>query len=294
VQAGSSNLGTFTYSFPLGQFMTGQILNENFDEVKAPVLPQQWISPARISPFLWITSTNQFDTPYNAVFAVDTNMAGVNELDSPIIPILTTNAQLNFMNNYDLECEPAESTSPTNANDGGVLEIKLDNGPFTDILAAGGSFNSGGYIAPIVSGNGNPLAGRQSWSGNSQGFIYTSVNLPANAAGHNIQLRWLCGTDYGNPNGGTGWYIDTISLNDGFYTCCTPPVPPAILNPQISGTTIMFSFQTVTNQVYYIQETGDLANPSWNTIQYATGDGTVQTITDNLNTPQQYYRIISP
>ena len=48
----------------------------------------------------------------------------------------------------------------------------------------------------------------------------TIVNLPAAAAGQTVQLKWRFGTDTGNYYGGTGWYIDTISLQESFYTCC--------------------------------------------------------------------------
>ena len=88
--------------------------------------------------------------------------------------------------------------------DGGVLEIKIGNGAFTDIILAGGSFAMGGYN--LVLDNSvpdNPLGARRAWSGNSGGFITTLVNLPASAAGQNVQLQWRLGTDNGNSSGGS-------------------------------------------------------------------------------------------
>ena len=65
-----------------------------------------------------------------------------------------------------------------------MLEIKIGaSGVFTDILTAGGSFVSGGYSGAISTASGNPLAGRAAWTGNSNGYITTTVNLPASAAG---------------------------------------------------------------------------------------------------------------
>jgi hypothetical protein len=55
----------------------------------------------------------------------------------------------------------------------------------------------------------------------SGGFITTTVNLPAAAAGQEIQLRWRCGTD--QAVGGPGWRIDTVSITDGFV--CFDPFP---------------------------------------------------------------------
>jgi hypothetical protein len=58
---------------------------------------------------------------------------------------------LTFRNNYNLET----------TYDGGVLEIKIGGGAWTDILTAGGSFVSGGYDYILSSAFSNPLAGRQ-------------------------------------------------------------------------------------------------------------------------------------
>ena len=116
-------------------------------------------------------------------------MVSDKRLDSPSIPITSSAAQLTFRNNYNLEA------SPPSFFDGGVLEISIGGGAFTDIIAAGGSFVAGGYTGTISTGFSNPLAGRQAWSGNSAGFITTTVNLPAAAAGQNIVLRWRMGSD---------------------------------------------------------------------------------------------------
>jgi hypothetical protein len=139
---------------------------------------------------------------------------------SPLIPIVSTTAKLTFRNNYSLEA----SSSSSAGFDGGVLDIKIGGGVFQDILAAGGSFASGGYTRTISSSYGNPFSGRQAWSGSSAGWIATQVNLPVSAAGQNIQLRWPCGTD--NSIRSTGWYIDTISISDA--VCCVSITMPSI------------------------------------------------------------------
>ena len=97
------------------------------------------------------------------------------------------------------------------------MEISIGGGGFTDIIDAGGSFVTNGYTETISTCCLNPLAGRLAWSGNSGGFITTIVNLPAAAAGQIVQFRWRFGTDEGTGAG--GWYVDTISLSDGFECC---------------------------------------------------------------------------
>ena len=165
---------------------------------------------------------------------------GDSYLVSPIIALPGGQSRLTFRNNYSLESDANDFY------DGGVLEIQIGNGTFTDILTAGGSFVSGGYSGTISTLYGNSLAGRQAWSGNSGGFITTMVDLPAAAAGQIIQLRWHCGTDSGNGNPDTaGWYIDTVAITNCACACCwnTPPLLPAPTNKTVNELTTL----TVTN-----------------------------------------------
>jgi hypothetical protein len=97
-----------------------------------------------------------------------------------------------------------------------VLEVSIDGGPFQDILAAGGFFGQGGYNGTISACCGNPLAGRNAWTGSSGGFIETDVGLPQ---GHTIVLRWRMGTD--SSVSGQGWRIDTVQI------VCERPTPTA-------------------------------------------------------------------
>jgi hypothetical protein len=161
------------------------------------------------------------DTAPNAAFSPDPTAVGVNELVSPVILLPAGPAQLNFRNNYNLE---ASSSSSTVGYDGGVLEIKIGGGAFTDIITAGGSFISGGYNRTLSSSYSNPLAGRSAWSGSSGGFTNTIVNLPAAAAGQSIQLKWRCGSD--SSVGLTGWAVDTLKLST--LNCCAGGYAPFI------------------------------------------------------------------
>jgi hypothetical protein len=166
------------------------------------------------------------DSLPNSAFVYESTNAGVAELLSPSIGITTGSAQLVFRNFYNLEMDPAL----IKAYDGGVLEIKIGSGAFTDILGAGGGFASGGYNRTIDPTDDNPLDGRQCWSGLSPGFITSVVNLPAAAAGKNIQLKWRLGTDTANGYGQGGWYIDAIQILDG-YACCTGAAPSIVTQP---------------------------------------------------------------
>lgn len=229
-QDGAANLGAFTFDFLVGT--PAIIFTQNFDSVVAPALPAGWASTATGAQSAWVTQASTFDTTPNSAFVPDPATVGRSELVSPPVPITTTTAKVTFRNNYNLE----------STFDGGVLEIKIGAGAFADILTAGGSFVSGGYNGTISSSFSNPLAGRSAWTGSSAGYITTTVNLPAAAAGQSIQLRWVCGTD--TSVAGTGWRIDTVSIADGLT--CIVPTPIAITatggTPQ--STTIGFGFAT--------------------------------------------------
>jgi len=174
LQDGSTNLGTTTVTLPLGQIANPLV--EAFDSVTAPALPAGWSTSASGAASNWVTSTVSTDSPPNAAFTPDPGTNGVNELDTPSVSITSALSTLTFRQNYSLA---GSFTNSTLGYDGGVLDIKIGSGSYTDIIAAGGSFVSGGYTTTLSTSNGNPLVGRQAWSRKSGGFITTMVTLPA-------------------------------------------------------------------------------------------------------------------
>jgi endonuclease/exonuclease/phosphatase family metal-dependent hydrolase len=211
LQDGPANLGTVSFVIPLGAATNA--LAENFDAVTAPALPGGWTTSASGAQSNWITSTASADTAPNAAFSPDPGNLGVNELVSPVVAINSGAARLTFRQNFHLAASASHSST---GYSGGVLEIKIGSGSYTDIVAAGGSFVAGGYNRTLSGANGNPLAGRDAWSGDSGGFTTTVVNLPVAAAGQNIQLRWRCAAGTNPPpvtSSGTlaFWNFDTSS-----------------------------------------------------------------------------------
>jgi hypothetical protein len=107
--------------------------------------------------------------------------------------------RVSFRNNFNLQ----------DGFDGGVLEVSYDDGlTFQDVLAVG-TFVLGGYNGTINSCCGNPLAGRQAWTGNSGGFIDSMVSLLEGCI-HQIILRWRMGSD--SSVSGEGWRIDNVAI----------------------------------------------------------------------------------
>jgi hypothetical protein len=292
LQDGTANLGTVSYQFTLGQFVATTNLAQNFDGVTPPALPSDWATVVSGGQLPWMTTDTEADTPTNAAFAEATTNAGISDLISPPVAIMTSSATLSFRQYYNLEVNPS---APTEAFDGGVLEIQIGANAFTDILAAGGSFATNGYNTTITASSGNPLANRQAWSGNSEGFVTTIVNLPPAAAGQNIALKWRCATDTGNFYGSVGWWVDTISISeDGHFVCCDGPWQPQISGEQATASNFIFSFETATNQTYDVQYKSALADPTWATLQTILGDGQIHFITNTASSSQGFYRIRSP
>jgi hypothetical protein len=189
---------------------------------------------------------------------------------------------LKFRNNYNLEA----SSSSTTAYDGGVLEISVGGGAFTDIISAGGSFVSGGYNRTISTSYSNPLAGRQAWSSTSSGYTNTVVNLPAAAANQNIQLKWRCGSD--SSVGATGWLVDTISLST--LTCCDD-VSPKISAAQISGPLFQFQLAGKPGSNYIVQTSSNLMLNYW--VPILTNPAPFTFVdTNRPNFPVRFYRAL--
>jgi len=189
------------------------LLSEFFDGVTPPALPTGW------SSMTWVTSNSGVpmppaDTLPNAVFIDDPATISDKQLLSPNRSTVCDAGavQVFFRNNFDLQ----------DGFDGGVLEVSFDGGQtFQDVLAAGGTFVVGGYNGTINSCCGNPLAGRQVWTGNSGGFIDSIVSLPAGCS--QFILRWRMGSD--SSVAGEGWRVDDVAITQCFTPSRRVPSP---------------------------------------------------------------------
>jgi Big-like domain-containing protein len=131
-----------------------------------------------------------------------------------------------------------------NTFDGGVLEVSTDDGgTWTDVLAGGGSFVSGGYNGTVSAGFGSPIAGRAAWTGGpinaaAAPMTKVDVNLGAFAGlGEGLRVRWRLATDplAVGSTPGQGWWIDDVQFTNTLVTsvCNRPP----IANDDTAGTT---------------------------------------------------------
>jgi len=217
LQDGSEDLGNITAEMQTG---TPRIaFQQNFDRSHLAQLPIRWSRSAIDHTKEWTVSLARARSGTRSAFSPDPIQAGVNEMLSPVFSVTTANAKLSFANWYEFETTFLRNR----LFDGSVLEIRIGDGGWQDILEAGGSFESGGYDGLIDACCQNPLAGRLGWSGRSgvnqaSEFITTKLDLPPAAAGNKVQLRWRVGTDVGGFR--EGQYIDDVLVTDGFVCGC--------------------------------------------------------------------------
>ncbi|MES2921714.1 MAG: S8 family serine peptidase, partial [Verrucomicrobiota bacterium] len=206
VVATNPNLETSTLTAAFT--VVGAIWSENFDGSVTG-----WTSQATTGSNSWSLVTNQSKSPTTSYFAPGPSSKTTTNLTSPVIPVPAgaTNLQLKFWQNRNLQ----------SSRDAGKLEFSVDNGAWFDVGAGGSgtAFLTNGYNSTINAGGQpsgrNEFAGQLAWSGNSNGWVETIVNLTDTAkfAGKNLRIRWRIATDSGTPS--SGWYVDSMALLGG-------------------------------------------------------------------------------
>lgn len=203
-----AGVGYVYYTLRVGRPVSSGL--QNFDGVTAPALPNGWTSTVSafgggVAGTAWNTQAGAGVDAANAAFAPDISgngtAGGESCLVSPVIALPAENTSLSFKHRW---------TFDTSGNDGGVLEISIAGGAFTDIIAAGGTFAGGGYPGSVTNQSParNPLNRRNAWI-TTGATTTTTVHLPSVANGQNVQLRWRLGFDH--TGAATGWFVDTIS-----------------------------------------------------------------------------------
>ncbi len=91
--------------------------------------------------------------------------------------------------------------------DGGVVELKVQG----NWIDAGPYFTQNGYNAVITQNQASALSGRDGFTGNSGRWIQSIIDL-SDFSGITIEVRFRFASD--GLEGGDGWYIDDIQLDD--------------------------------------------------------------------------------
>ena len=185
---------------------SGGVLAENFDFLVVPALPVGWTATnASGSAPLWVTQSgaNCFGGSGGCLFIDDPASISDKQITTPTMVAGGSIITFSFQNRYQLE----------STFDGGVFEVSINAGAYVDVSTMPGfAATSGWYTGPISSAFGNPLAGRQAWSGNPAAYILTSGSFSSNPA-DSLQFRFRMGSD--NSIAATGWRIDNVNISGG-------------------------------------------------------------------------------
>ncbi len=138
------------------------------------------------------------------------DVAGISDhrYESPDLMVGAGPFSMTFQHRYDFE-----RSMGTNW-DGAVVEFSEDGGAtWKDVNTLAGV--TPGYNGAIDNTAGNPLGGRQGYTGATNGFangtmVAQTINFGATLANKTIKLRFRIGTD--EVQGAGGWYIDDIAF----------------------------------------------------------------------------------
>lgn len=203
--SGNACTAVVNYQAPVASNGCPSSNSENFDGVTAPNLPNGWTTTTDSGTGNnWTTVTTQSSTSPNSAFASNRSSVSLSSIISPSYHIDSNSAKLKFRLNYNTET----------SYDGAVLEYSInDGGSWSDIMN-GGTFLTGGYNLQLSTGWGNPIQGRNAWSGNSGGFINVEVLLNQNINGQNIKFRWRMGSD--SLSASVGVWLDNVEIEGVF------------------------------------------------------------------------------
>lgn len=203
------------YTVPVRIGRKNNLLDENFDSTAVNSLPSGFTNTTTNPTSNWFTSATFSTSPQHSVHS--RGVSSVNSAylttDSFTAPSDNSNT-LNFSHRYDIET----------TYDGGILEIQIENGSWTEWKDAGGSLNGKDYdTVTIATGFQSPIAGRVGvWSGAQTSFAETQAVFPPAALGKSVRVRWHLASDQTVSR--AGWYIDDIQLSSD-YQCCNSTDP---------------------------------------------------------------------
>jgi hypothetical protein len=171
-----------------------------------------WTHDSAVGTDTWtISGSRPFDGA-SSWKAVDPSSIADQRLTSPVVTLPADLTGLNFQFEQWRLIEGSGSTCA----DGGILEVALDGGVFSQVPS--NQILVGGYEGTVSSGSGNPLAGNPAWCGLATAYEPVIVDI-SSYAGHDAQFRFRLGSNNTAPR--EGWYIDTIKVQG-----CSEGGPP--------------------------------------------------------------------
>lgn len=160
--------------------------------------------------------------------------------------------------------------------DGAIVEVRINNGEWTDVLEAGGEFLGDGYNDIGLEETEAYIQGQEMFSGTNFGI--ETINFGESLNGEQVELRFRLATDSGfvtEPFTGfdSGWYIDDITLTNIENSIFSDVVPgdtfacdnrlPAVSVADNISTQIVNEGDTVFLSVQASDPNNDVLNYQW-------------------------------
>ncbi len=152
----------------------------------------------------WVTTNTQAHTGTNSWFASDEPALADKSLISPWMDVQFGSTLLDFWLYYDLEGDASQYW------DGAVLELRTENGDWTDI----GLLSTVPYDGQLF--NNSSLEYRLAWSGVQTTWRHAMVDLGSTYNGQKVQFRFRVACDSGAAN--VGFWVDDIQISNVSWT----------------------------------------------------------------------------
>ena len=202
---------------------TTTLFAENFDRAGlAGGLPQGWTRSSFGNNS--VEGLVQPASAPNALVIRGQERRGITWVDSPRIniPNGASGLELSFRHRFNLE---RSSYFHGYCNDGAIVEVKYDDGPWdaADLLSGPG------YHGKLDSAA-NPFYGRAAWCYDSGGWVTTRVRILARSA---VTISWTAAFDDSTSVG--DWYIDDVKLTFAQQPAITFTATTSDGNPYAQG-----------------------------------------------------------
>jgi hypothetical protein len=205
-------------------------------------------------------------------------------LVTPIISNLPNGSVLQYYQEIASEVSPAY---PDSAYDGGVIEISVDGGAFTEIAPTGNYPKTFRWLTTGGNPVTGPMAGRPCFGG-ADDANWRSVQVDLSAySGQSIQLRWRFGSD-ANTNR-EGWYIDDIRLV-GQAPILPPLFAPTEMTIGYNGTDLILRWADDGNLHYRIFSSSNASGP-FDTLE-GTSDINQFTVPGGVDSAKKFFIVV--
>lgn len=173
-----------------------------------------WVVETAAGSAQWTLSTTNPRSAPHSRFAPAPATVTDQRLTSPTIDLPASGAPVLVFHHW----RNLEENGAAACYDGGVLEVSVAGGPFTQVPPSQILLDP--YNGPVAGNFGNPLAGLPAWCNVAEQYRRVVVDLGPQA-GQPVRLRFRLGTD--SSVGRNGWHIDDLRVQS-----CGGPRPDAI------------------------------------------------------------------